>query len=1144
MSSASTDSCPKEEVCPPQPPPTTAPPRRKIFRRLKWWVLGTFATLFLLAIFAELAVNLWGYPAWVRRKIEDAIAPQGEGFCIIGWLKGGLFTGFEAEDILLDYNTPVGLVHAEISSLELQLSLSQLFALEARPTRMSVQNAKVVLYQNRNDALEVHSINGMLRLNTHNTLQGILNAHASGIQLRVNATLYNANRLLEPMKDSDLTPKEREALIARIRHYLEETQRELSQITFGTNDTFLQANIHGDILTPKGISIQGEYGIQDAIFHDIVVPKFRGQFQYHDQLIRLNSLQLFLSSSEVIQGTLEYHFRSSQLGVKANGDIFPSTILRLTDSSPSTIPEWLRFHSPISFEASLKHSGDDWHDLQPSLRFSCGDMEVAGLQIHKCKGNLSFRDQLLLLDNAEIELDSRRREILRGKASWNFASQELSAQLSGIANLPRFARELGISMLSPDVLDIQSNTEFEIALQPSPCDWKQWLLNGSIRQTQLQLNALPFLNTEVKFSLQDGEVTLSEVHSRIQFGNENDILVKAQAKCRLTDLLAANRRTAIDLHTWLALQLPEPEPTTSFLEVAGTAYTDLEKKTLSLANGHCALFPQTVCEQLARLLKLDSSYQLDWLHSIQPGTMDFTIPQFPVNNWNQFQVDGTAHFDECVFQAIPLQHLDANFVVTTKNFQMMHLVADAPKHNPQFSGSFKIDYEPFAIVFDNLNYKGDPLFIEPFLIDSETMKLFHEIWEPFTWSEDHLAQFQFNQLEFRSLPAQHSWLFNMQGTAETENFFYRQVKIPHAQCRVDLALPNGGVHVLDIVLDSQEPEDPTRLTGEAHFRFSNDILGRFSLHFHEGELDILNLLCNIAEPLKPILAPLELSHQTYFDVDGNFAFGNNSYLRLKGSVESPWVKFYSVEIQNLQSKWVATPQFIQWDCNNAEFFGGRLVATGEYNHGNGTGQCLLNFQDVPLEELIRVTSSKFHEHGASDEGDSKASNASYDKQPGLLDAEAKLAFYLNWAGQPIHMEGQGQISIHDANLWHVPLLTSLGKIISVGTFNFFSRNKIARLGTISRLKANVECQGNRIFIPDFKTDGTVVALAGSGEYDLRNNQMDFLVSGHFLKNLSIINWLLRPLSWAFKAELVGKPNDYEWHLRSGWRKLEDKDADD
>ena len=45
----------------------------------------------------------------------------------------------------------------------------------------------------------------------------------------------------------------------------------------------------------------------------------------------------------------------------------------------------------------------------------------------------------------------------------------------------------------------------------------------------------------------------------------------------------------------------------------------------------------------------------------------------------------------------------------------------------------------------------------------------------------------------------------------------------------------------------------------------------------------------------------------------------------------------------------------------------------------------------------------------------------------------------------------------------------------------------------------------------------------------------------FLKGLSIINWLLRPLSWAFKAELVGKPDDYQWHLRSGWRKLEDKD---
>ena len=215
-----------------------------------------------------------------------------------------------------------------------------------------------------------------------------------------------------------------------------------------------------------------------------------------------------------------------------------------------------------------------------------------------------------------------------------------------------------------------------------------------------------------------------------------------------------------------------------------------------------------------------------------------------------------------------------------------------------------------------------------------------------------------------------------------------------------------------------------------------------------------------------------------------------------------------------------------------------------YNHSNGTGQCLLNIDDLPLQELIRATASSFHEHGAPEKPSEELpaeKNDSLDIQPGLLDADAKLAFYLNWANRPIHIEGNGQISIHKADLWHVPLLTSLGNIISVGTFNFFSRNKIARLGTISRLKATVECQGNRIFIPEFKTDGTVVALAGSGEYDLQNNQMDFLVSGQFLKNLSIINWILRPLSWAFKAELVGKPNDYERHLRSGWRKLEDKD---
>lgn len=1097
--------------------------------------LGIFCVLAVLV--AELTVNFLGYPQWVRRRVENAILPSEKGLCIIGWLKGGPFTGFEAEDIIVDVHTPVGLVHVEVPSLEIKLSVPALLALDVRPSRIVVRDTKASLNLNRHDALALNFLNAQLRLNSHDTLQAAIDTQAAGINFRLNATLYNGARLPEMLlAPSQASPEEQEAQLERARTILREVHYELARLSFGTNDTFVQANFRGDFLDLEKTSLQGEYSMNDALFHDIVVPKQRGVFRYANHSVFLDDLQMLFSANEVIRGSAEYHLRTDRLTAQLNGRIFPDTIVRLADCAPGTIPEWLRFITPIEFDATLTHLGDDWNDLQPAIRFDCGELQVAGLPVRKCAGRLGLRDQIVTLEDATAELDYRQRETLHGNASWNLRTNELSAHLDGTVSFPRIAQSLGYDLYSSTPLAAVSPTTFDLALQPSPLDWTKWRLDGRVSQPHWRLDTIGFANTEAQFSLDNGELNLARLETHPMLAQETS--VTATLKCELPRLLAGRRKAPIDLHAWLRTKTKADDRPEAVLEAAGTIYADLRRYTLSLENGHGGVYPQTVCDLLESLLQIDPAYQLDWLHSERPGTIDFNIPQWSLQDWEGFQLHGQANFADCRLQKMPLSQLDAEFVVTPRDFQMRHIAFDSPAHNPQAEGAFTIEFVPFAIQFDHLDYRGDPLHIEPLLVAPDVIALYHQIWEPLSWHPATPPHFQLGLIEYRNLPAQRSWMLNIQGTADAADFRYRKLEVPQAHCRLDLALPEGGLHILDVVLDSQEPDDPTRFTGEAHLKFNNDITGRFDLHFHEGELDLLDLLRNVAEPLVPILEPFEFSHQTYFDAHGDFVLGANPYLRLTGSVESPFLRFKALKLENIEAKWLATPQFIHWDCGHAEFFGGKFAATGEYNHAGGTGQCLANIKNIPLAELIRVTASTFREHGAeAADPEPKASAI----QPGLLDADARISFYRNWAERPLHVEGTGHISIHDADLWHVPLLTSLGKILSVGTFRLFSRKNSARLGSISKLKATIECQGKRIFIPEIKTDGTVVALSGSGEYDLEEKQMDFLISGHFLKGLSIINWLLRPLSWAFKAELVGKPDDYQWHLRSGWRKLEDKD---
>ena len=1114
-----------------------SPRLRKFLKVAKWSLLGTGIFCVLAVILIELAVNFLGYPKWVRQRVENAIIPDSQGLCIIGWLKGGPFTGFEAEDIIVDVHTPVGLVHVEIPSLEVKLSVPALLAFDAKPSHIVLRDTKASLHLNRHDALSLNFLNAQLRLNSHDTLQAAVNTQAAGINFRLNATIYNGARLPEIlMAEDNSSPEERAAKLEKTRAVLQEVHYELSRLSFGTNDTFVQANVRGDLLDLEKTSVQGEYSMSDALFHDIVVPKQRGVFRYANHCVFLDDLQMLFSANEVIRGSAEYYLRTDRLAANLGGRIFPDTIARLADCAPGTLPDWLRFLTPIEFDASLTHAGTDWNNLQPNLRFSCGEIQVAGLPIRKCAAKLGFRDQTLILEDATAELDYRQREPLHGNASWNLKTNELSAHLDGTVSVPRIAQTLGYDLYRSTPLAAVSPTTFDLTLQPSPLDWTKWRLDGTIQQPHWKLDTLDFANTQAQFSLTDGVLDLARLETHPVLAQETSLT--AALRCELPRLLNGRRKAAIDLHAWLRTKTKTADRPEAVLEAAGTLYADLRRFTIALENGHGGVYPQTVCDLLEALLQLDPAYQLDWLHSEKPGTFDFNIPQWSFRDGEQFQLCGQARFDDCRFQQIPLSQMDAEFVVTPADFQMRRIALDSNDHNPRAEGAFTIEFSPFAIQFDHLDYSGDPRHIEPLLVAPDVIALYHQIWEPLDWGTSPQAHFQLGLIEYRSLPAQRSWLLNIQGTADAADFRYRKLQVPQAHCRLDLSLPDGGLHILDVFLDSQTPDDPTRFTGEAHLKFNNDITGRFDLHFHDGELDILDLLRNVAEPLAPILEPFEFSHQTYFDAHGDFVLGANPYLRLRGSVTSPFLRFKALQLENIEAKWLATPQFIHWDCGHAEFFGGKFASTGEYNHLNDTGQCLANIKNIPLAELIRVTSSIFHEHGAENtESEPKASAI----QPGLLDAEARISFYRNWAERPLHVEGTGHISIHDADLWHVPLLTSLGKILSVGTFRFFSRKKSSRLGTISKLKATVECQGKRIFIPEIKTDGTVVALSGSGEYDLEDKQMDFLISGHFLKGLSIINWLLRPLSWAFKAELVGKPDDYQWHLRSGWRKLEDKD---
>ena len=156
------------------------------------------------------------------------------------------------------------------------------------------------------------------------------------------------------------------------------------------------------------------------------------------------------------------------------------------------------------------------------------------------------------------------------------------------------------------------------------------------------------------------------------------------------------------------------------------------------------------------------------------------------------------------------------------------------------------------------------------------------------------------------------------------------------------------------------------------------------------------------------------------------------------------------------------------------------------------------------------------------------------KLPGKVDLELNLNFRHKWAGHPYYVTGNGRLSMREADLWQVPVVSGLGKFLSLTTFNLFGS---VDLGKISEVDADLSFAGTRLVIEDMSTNGTIIALSGYGEYSWELDQIHFVASGEALRNMGLLSWLFKPLSWAFDAELTGTLRKNEWRTRTALRKI-------
>ena len=192
-------------------------------------------------------------------------------------------------------------------------------------------------------------------------------------------------------------------------------------------------------------------------------------------------------------------------------------------------------------------------------------------------------------------------------------------------------------------------------------------------------------------------------------------------------------------------------------------------------------------------------------------------------------------------------------------------------------------------------------------------------------------------------------------------------------------------------------------------------------------------------------------------------------LHLRGTIDTPQCSFQKITAEQVSANWALSSNQVRWNVLRASYLGGNLKTSGLYDLESRAGNVLLIADNISLDQFSTMLGMAEKSEDAS-------------PVPGVIHAECRLDILQGWAGRPFHVEGNGHLAVRNAELWEVPLFTKLGQLLEVTTFSWLRQKQDNGLGKITKLDADLEFLGTRLAVPQFSTNGTIIALSGQGEY--------------------------------------------------------------
>ncbi len=1046
-------------------------------------------------LLAVAGTDLWlewqGVPAGGLEIIQGALLRQGIQVTI-GELRVGLVKGVVANRIsIFDADAP-GEPMAEAQQISLQLSRRDLLSGRIRLRSLRFDRLGVYLPNLPGNPQSLHKrflgrFTGEARLHRSRLEVANVVGDLAGVRFQIQGEVL----------DFTPDPQRKPLGVLGWKHLLDRLPADSrDQVEAFMETAFVNGVPQGDgwvdlsftipAARPAAAKVSGSLSLSDVTIRDAEFHKIRTRFQFRDGALSLQQFNARLNADQSLNGDLVVDLRRQLLSGEAHGAVRPDVLAYLLRRP---LPKAMRdadFTTPIRFKLELQPS--PWRDL-----------EKLNARLTLETGFVYFPD--FSFESAEVVMEAVPGQSRSGKldlTGLRIRDVRIDKVKAGLAfdGSQLIVRDLDIRSGSTAGEQLSGTLSYNLRDEMLAGDLSGHLLPGTLASLvpgipESVQTACGELKAEDKAPAVTCHLDPSPVTRPLEWRGELNVRLEP-VRYRDLALQGGSVRAVLEpgAVTAEAEFILAGEPAQS---VQGRFKVDLARQRLS-----GTLDARILADRLLRGLRLEDVATGGLLiHHGAPAVIHLDIadsPLFPLD-WN-----GTGRITAADASYEDLRFLSGSCDLRLEPGRISFLnLSGTTAVGDTLNGNLEVTTRRIEVVIRDCVIRGDPRLVRVFVGRGQSREVFDSIFAGFVWDPANPPVSQIASMLYRDSADGRVWSLLLDAHITAKNATRKELKAEVVDVTLKLNLPDSltlnPVHV-DV--------GDNHADGSAEFYFTGLPLCRFRL---KADGDPRLLLKSLNPDWDKFFDNTRFVGKTSYACDGNFfLLTPEPRPVLRGTLKSEQAWYRQLQVDDFSVRWQMQDTQLAWMPMTGRLFGGAVYSTGAYDFVADSGRLDYNAVRVNLQRLLQALGRVEKPQAIQ----------------GLVSANGSLELYRpSEPGAHLALHGDGRVWVRDGDLLNLKLMSNLGTVVGM-----------SNLGKITRFDADLTFAGNQVGVPEFTTDGTVLALRGSGSYSIADGGLEFKVRGTAMDKMRIIPFLLKPFFWMFEADLGGTVDDPKWRVNS------------